>query len=464
MSKEKQKNAIDFNYFEGILLINLLRKNSNSEIYASYIMEHMEADLFKDKSLGKSFGVIKDFFERNNKLPNKSEINLYLNDSDTRIAFENSVKKLQSLDLDYNQDELLKNTEKFIKSRKIYKLFEKTSLQYEETKVLDENLLTDEFNKINQVSFINDFGIDFVEYANVFCNLLQEPEFYIPTGFQGLDDMLGGGLYKEGKAFYCFTGETNVGKSLVLSNLVWNTYNQGFNVLLVSLEMSEFRYYKRIATISSGIEQAYLKQKTNDFLEFASKNKDKTNKLLIKEFPPRSLSAKGLNAYITKLKERKDFKPDVIILDYHGLMKPSNSNIPKYESMQMVVQELRALSYLHQAPIISVAQLNRAGSGSSKSPGLDKLAASWDQAQDMDFIVSLWQTDEDKEMDLIRYAMMKTRDTGAKKREGAFNINPDTLKMVDDGLGGGLASEMSNSNSTSSQKSLENVEFDNYFD
>ena len=126
MSKEKQKNAIDFNYFEGILLINLLRKNSNSEIYASYIMEHMEADLFKDKSLGKSFGVIKDFFERNNKLPNKSEINLYLNDSDTRIAFENSVKKLQSLDLDYNQDELLKNTEKFIKSRKIYKLFEKT--------------------------------------------------------------------------------------------------------------------------------------------------------------------------------------------------------------------------------------------------------------------------------------------------------------------------------------------------
>ncbi len=425
------ERKIDLDFFENIILVNLLKRTPEANIFASFVVDHLDQTLFKDKVLGTSFGIVKDFFLKNSKLPNKDEIGLYLKNKDARTDFSEAIKKLRGIDIDFCQEELLKNCEYFIRTRKLHKLFEKCAEDYSDKKQFDEQAIYAECSAIEKISFLNNLGIEFVEYANEFCDKMQEPEFYIKTGYPTLDEMLGGGLYQEGKAFYCFTGETNIGKSMVLSNLAWNIYDQGHNVLIISLEMSEFRYYRRIATISSQIEQAYLKQKTNDFLEFVTTKSGKGNKLIIKEFPPRSISSKGIHAYIEKLKSQKSFKPDVIIIDYHGLVKPSNPHVQKHEALQLVVQELRALSYLHEAPIISVAQLNRSGSGAQSAPGLDKMASSWDMASDMDFILSLWQSDTDKDLGLIRYTVRKTRDTKSKSSEGAFEINSDTLKFKD---------------------------------
>ena len=70
----------------------------------------------------------------------------------------------------------------------------------------------------------------------------------IPSKWKWLDDQLGGGFLKNGRALYVFAGQTNVGKSIVLGNVAANMAQQGKTVLLVSLEMSEMMYAKRLSS------------------------------------------------------------------------------------------------------------------------------------------------------------------------------------------------------------------------
>ena len=73
-------------------------------------------------------------------------------------------------------------------------------------------------------------------------------ENYIPSGWDWLDRRLDGGFLESGRALYVFAGQTNVGKSIFLGNVAVNAAAQGRNVLLITLEMPELIYAKRIST------------------------------------------------------------------------------------------------------------------------------------------------------------------------------------------------------------------------
>lgn len=426
-----KKPPLNLDFFENVLIRVLLQPQTNT--FACSVMEYMDAGLFINPNHGAVFDKIKCFFDKAGKLPNKTEVMAMFPKEEAPLyeSFRKSLASQSGLDIDYDMDTLLENTEFFIKQRKLHKIVCRCVERFSDDKTYEYDFVLSEAREIEAISLTKDLGIEFSEYVDEFCVRLDDDDTYLSTGFPALDEMLGGGLFSEGKAFYCFTGETNVGKSIVLSNLAWNMFEQGKNVLLISLEMSEFRYYKRIATIASQMAIPYIKQDRDGFKSFVSKYKGNGNKLMMKEFPPRRLTAKGLHGFIDKLKKQKGFCPDVILVDYHGLMRPSITTIPKHEMMQLVVQELRALSYDFKAPMVSVAQLNRSGSGVD-APGLDKLAGSWDQASDMDAIVALSQSEEDREINILRYSIQKTRDSASKKSQGFFTIDRDTLKLTDD--------------------------------
>ena len=56
-----------------------------------------------------------------------------------------------------------------------------------------------------------------------------------------------------------FAGETNIGKSIFLGNVAINIASQGKTVLLVSLEMPEIIYAKRLVSSVSKIPLGQLK-------------------------------------------------------------------------------------------------------------------------------------------------------------------------------------------------------------
>jgi hypothetical protein len=213
--------------------------------------------------------------------------------------------------------------------------------------------------------------------------------------------------------------------------------------------MSEMRYAKRISGMLTGIAISLLGDNIEKYKKDIENFKNKySSKFIIKEVPTKGVSAKNVYAYLKKLSDKKGVKPDLLCIDGHALLKPSVSQNSKHAELQFIVQECRGISYQIEAPILTVAQLNRS-SHKANNPGLDNMAGSWDQLADFDAHVNIWQTDEDREASVIRFGGKKVRD-GSKGGEGYLNIDYDTLRLSEEG-------EMPDSNELSDKLDLSSI-------
>ena len=116
----------------------------------------------------------------------------------------------------------------------------------------------------------------------------------IPCGWEWLDKKMDGGFLEHGRALYVFAGETNVGKSIFLGNIAKNIADQGKTVLLISLEMSELVYAKRITTNLTQIPIRHLHARTDDIEDAVRQYKQSNSKsrVIVKEFPPSTVSCR----------------------------------------------------------------------------------------------------------------------------------------------------------------------------
>lgn len=418
---------IDLDFFEKIIFYNILKKDCT---FLASCIDHLDKDLFKDKDIGIIVNIIKDFYLENSTTPTLTELKARVVSAQAKTHLENAIKTIRSLDNEYNEDELIRNTEHFLRQRKIEILLNKTIDQ----KITDKQVDLEEFQKeseqIHAISLIDNLGLEYFAEIDRVTDYFNQTDNIFSSGYLGFDQAIGGGFFHEGKQFGVIGGETNVGKSICLANIVVNVLLQNKNVLLYTLEMSEMRYAKRISSILTGIALANLPSSVDNFKEYiADFVRQHMSRLIIKEFPTKSVSAKTLLAHAGLLRRRKSFDPDFIAFDYHALLKPSVTQASKHTEMQFITQECRGLTYLLGAPGCSVAQLNR-GSHKQESPGLNSVSGSWDMISDEDWHVNIWQTDIDREQNILRYIGEKARD-GAKGYSDFWTIDYDTLKLTE---------------------------------
>lgn len=419
---------IDLDFFEKVIIQHCLKKDCT---YIASIIDYIDKNLFKDKDIGEIVNIIKTFYLERNSIPSLTELKSRVNTVSLKESLKKVVVMVKELDSDYNQVELINNTEYFLKQRKYSLLTEK---------IIDEKVSNKEFNlddiqkeseKIHSITLVDNFGLDYFSENDRVVEYLKQKDCFISTGYKSLDDAFGGGFQKEGKAIYDIGGETNVGKSIFLANIALNVVLQNKNVVIISPEMSEMRYAKRISGMLTGIAISMLGENIDKYRKEVENFKNKyTSKLIIKEVPTKGVSAKNVYAYLKKLRDKTGVSPDLLCIDGHALLKPSVSQTSKHSELQYIVQECRGISYQIEAPILTVAQLNR-GSHKSHNPGLDTLSGSWDQLADFDGHVNIWQTDEDREANIIRFGGKKVRD-GAKGAEGFLTIDYDTLRLSED--------------------------------
>ena len=150
--------------------------------------------------------------------------------------------------------------------------------------------------------------------------------------------------------------------------------------------------------------------------------------MIIKEFPPATITANHLRAFVKKLIQ-KGIKIDAIVLDYVNLLR-STTGDSSYERIKMCTEQLRALSYTFSCPIISATQLNREGYETT-DPGLKTISESIGLAMTGDVILSIWQEDTDKELGVIKMGFMKNR-FGPNFGHCAMRIDYSTLTITED--------------------------------
>ena len=410
-------SKINLDEFENILIFKSLTDGG----YLASIADIVKPDYFKNKVIANIFTIVKDFTEKRNKLPTTTEIKTYLVTDEQKAEFKQLVQSFSEIDKALDKDELYENTERFLKEKAVYHTMLDVASDVSKSEV-DTSDILNKFEKSCNISLVTDLGLDLFGDIDTVIDDLNAVEKYIPSKWEWLDETLGGGFLESGKALYVFAGETNIGKSIFLGNIASNIASQGKNVLLVTLEMSELLYARRICTNVTKIPMKELAVNEHSLRQSIS---NETGKIFIKEFPPSTITPNQLKAFIKKFSE-KGIKLDAIVLDYLNLLHSTIGN-NSYERIKNVTEQVRAMSYLFNCPIISATQLNRSGFD-QENPDLATISESIGLAATADVICSIYQNDEDREMNIIRLGMMKNR-YGARGMTQAMSIDYSTLTV-----------------------------------
>jgi len=154
--------------------------------------------------------------------------------------------------------------------------------------------------------------------ATDFTDFIKKARDPVTTGWRDIDDISKGGLGKG--ELGVVVAPTGAGKSMVLVHLGAQALKAGKNVLHYTLELADTVVGGRYDAAITGVELknlAVFKEKIYDEI------KDVQGRLIVKEYPTRSANIQTIKNHIEKLK-RRDFVPDMIIVDYGDLIRPEN--------------------------------------------------------------------------------------------------------------------------------------------
>lgn len=416
---------LDLDLFEKIVIYNALFDQS----YLETIIGHVKPSYFKNKSIKTIFDCLLSYYKEFSKTPNVTELKAHLIDQDKREALKETILLIQSLDKKYDKDVLLKNTERFLKEKAVLNTVLKTSLDIQ-TGEIDASKILKDFENACNISLVDNIGFDYLESIDQHCADIQKVFKVIPTGWNWLDDKLGGGFMADGRALYVFFGVTNVGKSIFLGNIATNLLSQNKTVLLISLEMPEQIYARRISAQLSKIPFKDLSLQIDPLKKYLNsyKIKNQNSKLVIKEFPTKTVSPLQIKSYIEKL-NKQGIHPDAIVLDYLNLLAPNTKGLNSYESIKEITEQVRALSYQFNCPIISATQANRAAF-QTPNPDMDMTSESMGLSHTVDAQISIWTEAEDFELGIIHMGIVKNR-FGPRQCHTVLEIDYETLSLRD---------------------------------
>jgi KaiC/GvpD/RAD55 family RecA-like ATPase len=283
---------------------------------------------------------------------------------------ESEIKTIFEIDLNkYEDDWLRETTEFFIEYKNLTKSAIDAVKYIQSTPVTSENIKTviDTFKNIvierNNIDFSFDEGLDFFNpnsHKQITSNTFS-------SGYPFIDTVLGGGF--SSKALYVFMGMPKVGKSLWLGNLGAQAVKNGHNVAMLSLEMGDRKYVKRIGANILGIPVSEYGETANDEQIIKKKLSSVTfenlkvpGQLFVKEFPTSQASVNDIERYLRKVEEIRGIKFKIVIVDYINIMKnwrnPNSENT--YMKIKQIAEDLRGMAMTNNWSILTATQTKQA--------------------------------------------------------------------------------------------------------
>lgn len=269
---------------------------------------------------------------------------------------------------------------------------------------------------------------DYIDEVLARCKEAQEsPEkvWGFKTGFARLDAATYG--LDRGEMFLISARPGN-GKSMFLLSVALNMFKAGHNVLYVSIEMPALQMWHRASACYTGFEINAIKEGS-----FASKEEASQFEQLMRDFQSKTNRFEILDApkvtpgTITTILDQMvdEHKPDVMFIDYLGIMSPDEKGLQDNLAQKSVVEGLREIARVKKIGIFSAAQLNRPEKGKKKVAGLERLARTDLLGATVDCAVSIEEFDIEEEMtklsDRIRIFVIKNR-------KGEFPFSFDVKK------------------------------------
>lgn len=399
---------------ESTILTNLLMNMD----FTRKVIPFLKEEYFHSPTDKILFNEIKEFVSVYNVAPTKEVLLIQLQSKKGISAenFKESVSFIESVEIDYEIPEinwLIKTTEKFCLDRAVFNAI-MASISIidgdDKTKTQDSipGLLTDAL----AVSFDSNVGHDYFEDQEARYDKYSEDLERLPFDIDIFNKITRGGLPPKTTTF--FLGGTGTGKTNVKCHLATEWLKQGKNVLYITNEMSQEKIGERIDANMLNVEIDKLQYLGKEvFINRMSKLAEKSRgKLIIKEYPMHSAHSGHFKALIEELRIKKNFMPDVVIIDYLGICASARyksghgANTNTYYGS--VADEFRALGQHYNIPIVSSIQTNRSGSTNSDL-GLTDIADSFAIAMGADLVIGLVTNEELAKMNQMMFVVLKNR-------------------------------------------------------
>ena len=414
-----------------------LRPKNHESLPREELITMVLPKYFNDESRQETYKYALKFFKQYNKIPNQKEIKSYLGLNNCFLQ-EDEIEELYQFNLkEYNYNYLYQYVKAFILLRNL-NLTVVDIMSYLKTAAVNPdniNSITEKVrNEINNKLSINfnnvNNGLNFFDPKSH----VQIPKIGTPSGFQFFDKALGGGWNL--KTLVVFQGRPKVGKSMVLGNIAGRSFLHGNYTGLVTVELADRSYMKRIGSNILNIPKDDYEQINDDenaklvedkIVELKATGRD-LGYLEVVEFPTGGANAIDIENHFLRLENKLNRKFKVIVVDYLNLLKPLKDQNGLYEKVKVICEELRGVAMRNEWCIISATQIKR-DDVDNFDLGMDSVAESFGLVHTVDSLFGLMRSPLESRM---KIKVIANRDNGYEESYKFYAMEKDYFRLSEE--------------------------------
>lgn len=404
---------------ENIIFSQLL----TSDEYARAVLPHLKEDYFSTQEEKNFLKIYRHFFTKHNKIPSKQAMLIEVENLKSSAEIYKSMVEIVNRTVEFTEskDYLLEKTEAFCKEKALFNALRESVLIMDgQSKSKGPDAIPSVIQDALSVCFNTTIGHNYIDDAMSRYEYYHHSESRIKSGIKILDKITKGGFPR--KTFNVFLAPPHGGKTLAMVNVAAGALKHGANVLYITMEMAAEEIGRRfdVNLMDINFDTLEVLPKATFESKFTKISKESRGRLIIKEYPTGAASASHFRALLSELKQKQNFVPDLIVIDYMNICSSeyykAGSSHNSYTIVGSVGKELRALAIESDAAVVTATQTNRSGVNNSD---VDMTAVSDSAGTTMiaDFMLAIINTDELKDLKQIMFRQLKNRYGGTSDFE-----------------------------------------------
>ena len=193
---------------------------------------------------------------------------------------------------------------------------------------------------------VSDLGADIYEdIEERFVSYLNDDDVIerIPTEMDVLDQTLAGGLGRTEMGVV--VAPPGRGKTTFLVSVGGAAIENGYDVLHISFENNQKQILRNYDLRLLRKDMDYIKDNVDKSIAaMFNIKKYRKGRLRVKKWPTKSKDANAIRGLLDQLKTAEGFVPDVLIVDYGAIMKPTSNYKEKRNAIESNYEDLRAIA------------------------------------------------------------------------------------------------------------------------
>lgn len=420
--------------------LSVLKNLISTPDYFTKVFNLLEPKYFEDPGTQGIFKLFREYYREYKEQPGIIELATKIKDTSNaehRKLLAEAIKELNGHNAEFKDiNFLLDETVTFIKDALYLEALtigaEGLERKSDDLKKQAQAIL----DKRAQIHIDDNISLDFDDVDDIIEHFSTK-DIGLLTHHKDLDLRLGCGFLPG--TLNVVMAAQGVGKSLMMCDIATSLLKQGKNVLIVSLEMSDYETIKRIYANCLDINiTAFTEMPDSDATKEevrSAYNKAKMSgtlgKLFVKDYPAGSFSSLMLEGLVERFRQERNINFDCVIVDYLGIMK-SDLVAPAaglYSYIKSIGEELRASAKKLGVAVLTCSQLNRSAVNKTDEVDNSAIADSMGTAMTADLIMMILQSEDMKEKAEVVIKITKNRYTG-KTDTFMMGVDYDHMRFV----------------------------------